>query len=125
MNEIAIRYPNGSPPVVLAHPKCAIFAGLQMFNGSAFVAQSDATAWTSGCFLALTPVYLHNGTTFTGDFQASMPGGIDLAQAYTIRLYDNSGTPTPGTELPPVEVWPGTPGSPQVNVTTETTTIRS
>jgi hypothetical protein len=106
-HEIALRWPNGSPPVALANPQFAVFAGLAIWNGTAFVAQSDATAWVAGCFFPLTPICLHDGTTFSGDYQADMPGGIDLAQSYTIRMYGSSGTPAPGSELPPLQVWPG------------------
>ena len=107
-NEIALRYPNltGGVPTAVAHPKFAVFAGLTMFNGTTFVAQSDATAWASGCFFALTPISTH-ASAFTGDYQANMPSGIDLTQTYTIRMYNASGVPTPGTELPPLQVWSG------------------
>jgi hypothetical protein len=118
-DEIAFRYPNGSPPVAVASPKFAVFAGLKMWNGAAFVAQSDATAWTAACFFALAPISTSGGAA-TGDYQADMPPGIDLTQTYTVRMYANAGTPTPGTELPPVQVWQGG-GS----ITTENTIIQS
>ena len=112
-NEIAFRYPNlsGSPavPTAVENPLFAVFAGLSMWNGSAFVPQSDATAWTAECFFALTPISTH-GSVFTGDYEANMPAGIDLTQSYTVRMYDNSGTPTPGSELGPVEVYDGMEG---------------
>ena len=123
-NEIALRYPNltGTTPTAVANPKFAVFAGLNMFNGTAFVAQSDATAWTSESFFALTPIGTHGGS-FTGDYQADMPSGIDLTQNYTIRMYDNGGTPAPGSELPPVQVWQPPAIVTNVSIETENTVI--
>jgi hypothetical protein len=125
-NEIAFRYPNLSSgvPAAVANPKFAVFAGLQMFNGTAFVAQSDATAWTSECFFALTPISTHGGS-FTGDYQANMPGGIDLTQTYTVRMYASSGTPAPGSELPAVQVWQPPANVSNISIETENTVIQS
>jgi hypothetical protein len=104
-NEIALRYPTASP---FGHPQFAVFAGLTMWNStsSTFVPQADPTAWTAACFAPLTPVYTPGVPgTFTGDYVASMPGGVDLTQALTIRFYDSPAVPLPQTELPATQSW--------------------
>lgn len=123
-NEVNLRYPNGTPPATIAHPKFAVYAGFLQWNGSAFVAQSDATAWQSGCFFSLSAIFLNNGTTFTGDYTANMPAGIDLTQTYNIRMYNAAGTPTVGTELGPTQIWnPAASSSTPGNVTISDTNV--